>query len=64
MKTEGVCGELEEVREEGGRVRAELQRQEERAREMEGELREVRENLEEKDRLLKKALEVHVHTCA
>ena len=57
-KVEGVSREFEEVREEGGRVRLELRGREERVREMETEVRALREEGEEKERLLKKKDEV------
>ena len=61
VKMDGVCKELEEARKEEGRVRVELQGREERVKEMELEIRDVRDKLEEKDRLLKTTLEVR--TC-
>lgn len=61
-KVEGLKKELasvqEEWRGEGGRLRVELERKEERLRKMESEARTVREELEEKERLLKKKEEV------
>ena len=49
---EEVSRELGEVREEGGRVRREMEERGERVREMEGQLRGLTETLQEKESLL------------
>ena len=48
----------EEGKVEGGKLREELRGREERVREVEGEVRAMREQLEEKDTLLRKKEEV------
>ena len=53
QQLDSVSRELGEGREEGERLRVEIQGREEKVREVEGESRAMREQLEEKDRLLK-----------
>ena len=55
---EVVSRELEEAREEGGRVRVESGERGERVREAEGQLRELRDTLLEKESLLNKREQV------
>ena len=57
-RVEVVSRELEEAREEGGRVRVESGERGERVREAEGQLRELRDTLLEKESLLNKREQV------
>ena len=58
---EVVSRELEEAREEGGRVRVESEEKGERVREAEGQLRELRDTLLEKESLVNNREQVRLY---